>query len=357
MFLWAQPSAPGFGADECQSGLATSNPSCSPDMATKQAQEHSLHKSSTPTINNAPGFFPFNLQWSALRLNQLPDQMEEVYDSLLQRAQTEANADRLEEAVTTASGIPKNSRHYAVAQRLQEDWSQALLQRATDRCQQGDMGTALTMLNAIPPTSHQQARVNELQTAWGRQATVLEQAKAARAQGDWQTVIAKLESLQGTLVYNSLPVQELLQQAIRNHLQPDEALMRMASVTPEPQEARATYRTAIPTTTAVAQAAVDPLPASPRLGIGLSQAIAWAQPPAEPQATPATSRDVVVASNQLASANVPAKQSAVSTPDAIAMTPEISAKPPKDIKARDLAGLPRPNPLVTAEPVMMAPVN
>ncbi|MBD2020183.1 hypothetical protein H6F43_08285 [Leptolyngbya sp. FACHB-36] len=127
------------------------------------------------------------------------------------------------------SGIPKNSRHYEMAQRLQEDWSRELLRQATNYCRQAKVETAVSMLSTIPATSQLHDRVTELRQRWSKQAKVLDQAIAAKDAEDWQQAISAIKSLEGSPMYHSLPVQELLQQAMTNLYEPEESLTEIAT--------------------------------------------------------------------------------------------------------------------------------
>lgn len=269
--LWAQPSAPEAGTDDCVNGVNGSASSC-PSAAAGQKQGYA--RIITPLIDSAQGLL--NLQWSS-RANQLPAEMEAVYDSLLRQAQTAANDDRLAAALSTVTGIPKNSQHYERARELQENWSQELVQRATNRCQQGDIAAAIAMLEAVPPSSQRYARATDLRESWSEQAVLLQQARSARAASDWSTVVAALEALKGTPLYSSLPVQQLLQQAISRNFQPNAAMMQLASNRLAPQVGAAPAASAPPTPAAPAR--LDAIASTPTLEIDLAQAMEWAQPP------------------------------------------------------------------------------
>jgi hypothetical protein len=279
MVLWAQSSPPGVSGTECNNNSANDAP-CSSDQS-KPIQEDHGYGNVVPIIANALSNLPAQLHWSDGQSSRLPDSMETVYDNLLKQAQVSADSDRLSDAVALIAGIPKNSQHYEKAQRLQNDWSQELLRRAIDRCQQGDIKTAISMLNEIPSSSPQQSRVAELEEYWTEQAALLAQATAARDAGNWQETVSALESLEGTLIYNSLPVQRLLQQAISERFQPDAALSQMASTTPSSSAGYTSRQVmAIPVVATQQTASVESMPGNPDLEIGLSQAIAWAQPSA-----------------------------------------------------------------------------
>ena len=173
-------------------------------------------------------------QWSdQLRSHEqsdkLPSKMEAVYADLLNQAQAAASRDQLPEAVTTVAGIPKNSQHYELVKKLQEDWSQELMRQASNHIQQAEIAPAIALLNSIPETSQWHDRSVELKQRWSQQAKLFDQAVAAKSAADWQWTIDAIKSLEGSPLYNSLPVQELLQQAMTKRYEPDAALLKIAA--------------------------------------------------------------------------------------------------------------------------------
>lgn len=379
MVLWAHPATKGASVEDCEKDSPT--PACA---TSSQAVPTSTLAS---VIRNAPGLLPFRLRWSGSQSDRLPETMETAYGNLLKQAQAAVQSDRsvvdqnrLASAVAAIAGIPKNSRHYELAQKLQEDWSQELLQQAIDRCQQGDMAAALSIINAIAPTSPQHGRAAELQAVWRGQAKVLAQATSAQNRGDWQGAIEAIESLQGTPLYNSLPVQALLQQSISSQFQPDADLMHLASASPIQPAAAASRVSTSPnaprpqppklaavsspmTANEVMSVAADPasmpvspLPDAPRLEIGLAQAMEWAQPlpsPAvasTPRATPhRIYRQLAVASspNPVPPVPPPAVPPPV-PPEPVAALPTPTVH--KAIQPGELAS-PRSDDLLTTQPV------
>lgn len=176
-------------------------------------------------------------QWSdrfveQLKVSQpaekLPQEVETTYSELLNRAQAAASRDQLTIAVETVSGIPKNSQSYEVAQQLEEDWSKELVRQATNHFQQAEVTTSIALIDKIPESSDWHDRGTELKQQWKKQAELLNQAKSAKSSEDWQGTINAIKSLEGTPLYHSLPVQELLQQAMINRYEPDPALLQIA---------------------------------------------------------------------------------------------------------------------------------
>lgn len=170
----------------------------------------------------------FKLQWSQSRSAQLPHSIERKYQQLLEQARTLAAEDRVAEAIVLMNAIPKNSRYFDLAYQMQETWSQDALYEATSHYQQAELTAALKLLDAIPATSSQYPQVTQLKQKWQQDAAQMQRAIAASQTGDWQKVIQQLEAFQETPLFQSLPVQELLQQAMTKVLEPDPAMLQIA---------------------------------------------------------------------------------------------------------------------------------
>ncbi|MBD3881832.1 hypothetical protein IFO70_08705 [Phormidium tenue FACHB-886] len=242
-----------------------------------------------PIIQTAPDTFSpatFMSEVLGIRSQRLPNTIEKTYRGLLEQAQTMAGDDRFSEALATVTGIPKNSKYYNLAQQLQEDWSQELLQRAISECQQGQITTAISLLNIVPHVSEQHGRVVELRNKWQQQASALNQAIAAKQAQDWQGVAEALKQIEGTPLYQSSPVQTLLQQSIQKLYSPDQSLL---NITPSSsaQLARlpvaASVNSSASTGSSSSTISLPPgaSPQSSELPINLAQAMAWAQPPSQ----------------------------------------------------------------------------
>lgn len=227
LYGWAQ-SAPS-AADSTPCGKGTTDPSGGvPEQASRSA------KYCIQTAAIAPiGFTPerlFNLQWGKRSDNQLPPTVETVYQKLLEEAQVDAGRAQFAQAIARVTGIPKNSRHYETAQQLQEEWSQELLQQATQACQQAKVKQAIALLNTIPATSQLHDRAIELRQRWHSQAQSLNRAMAATRARDWQRAIDAIHDLDGSPMYHSLLVQNLLQQAMTKLYEPDQNLLQIATM-------------------------------------------------------------------------------------------------------------------------------
>lgn len=161
--------------------------------------------------------------------DKLPDKVEAMYADLLNQAQAAASRDQFPQAVKIVAGIPKNSQHYPLVQQLQEDWSRELVRQATNHCQQAEVATAIALVDSIPDTSQWHDRGTELKLKWSQQNKLFKQAIAAKSAQNWQGAIDAIQSLEGSPLYNSLPVQELLQQAMIKRYEPDAALLKIAT--------------------------------------------------------------------------------------------------------------------------------
>lgn len=223
---WVQPSTSDAN-DKCSDPLANKG-STNTANHFGNSRKHCLQRASlTLQLNPPEGFL--NLQWGRQTANQLPEKIEAVYASQLEKAQSLVDREQLAQAVSTITGVPKNSRYYGKAQKLQDDWSEELMRRAKNHYQQGQIKAAMTLLMAIPATSPMSDRVTELRQNWSRQARILNQALSARKSGDWQTTISALQSLEGLPIYNSVLVQDLLQQAMMELYEPDKTLLEIAT--------------------------------------------------------------------------------------------------------------------------------
>jgi hypothetical protein len=218
-------------------GSETSTKPCDPISTTSDTKNNcqpipTAQQGGAVTPEAAP-----NPQWSdrfaeQLSVNKQPDKLpkevETTYSELLNRAQAAASHDQLTAAVETVAGIPKNSQYYEVAQQLEEDWSKELVRQATNHFQQAEVTTSIALLDKIPETSEWHDRGTELKQQWEKQAQLLNRAKTAKSAEDWQGTINAIKALEGSPLYNSLPVQELLQQAMIKRYEPDPALLQIA---------------------------------------------------------------------------------------------------------------------------------
>lgn len=293
MYGWAQSSTSEFSIGDC-AGELTEKFSAWFSQAEKQTQGRCLPTSLIPKLSQVPERLSIP---NISRANKLPAKMEAMYGDLLAQAQTSANADRIAEAITIVAGIPKNSRHHDMSQQLQENWSQELLERATNRYQQADMPMAMSMLAAIPQTSQRYDRAAELRDRWKQQTAALNQAIAAREIGDWNSVIAALGSLEGTDLYHSVLVQQLLQQATQKQFEPDAALLQLAAAADSAAASSQAVPLSIPAANSSITVSIDPVPQPTNLIIALDQALEWARPssvsPAVPTKSPKQANTIV----------------------------------------------------------------
>lgn len=189
-------------------------------------QQHNGGQQPNAKLTSAPERL-LDADWGDRRSDKLPNTVEAVYSSLLEQAQTLANRNQPATAIHKVAAIPTNSQHFKVAQQLQEDWSRDLLRQAISECQQAHVVKAISMLNDISST-RLQTRVIELRQRWQQQKVLLNRAIAAKNAKNWQGVIAAIKPLEETPLYNSLLVQELLQQATTQLYEPDATMLQVA---------------------------------------------------------------------------------------------------------------------------------
>ncbi len=226
IYGWTQSPTSEASDYACKKQVAKAGSSNASQQLSK-AEKHCLPKAVIATSSNPEPLF--NLQWSQGDRDKLPNTMENLYSNLLEKAQALASREQFGQAITTIAGIPKNSRHYEIAQQLQEDWSKELLRQATLQCQQAQVKVAISMLQTIPENSQFHDRALELKQRWSQEAKWLNRAIAAKKVGEWQEAINAIKSLEGSLMYNSLLVQELLQQAVTKLYEPDQTLLQIAT--------------------------------------------------------------------------------------------------------------------------------
>ena len=227
-----------------QAAVSAAPPQCQPSRAAPIARKdhdncHAVQPD-TVTVMGMLASLPEKLsqiQWSHAfglarspeRPPPLPGDIEKNYQRLMVSAQSQRKKGQIVDAVTHISGIPKNSRHYATAQQLREDWSGELLRQATQTYRQAKMDRALLLLKAIPVESDRHSRAIELQQQWNRESQLLQRAIAAKQNKDWQASLEALRSLQGTALFQSAPVQGLLQECLTRLYEPDAQLLQIAS--------------------------------------------------------------------------------------------------------------------------------
>jgi hypothetical protein len=98
--------------------------------------------------------------------------------SILERAKTNANSDRLKQAINLADTLPTTSEYYATAQQFREVWARELLQRAINKYVKADLPTALKMLAAIPANTSSAGQSLQLATLWQQEKSVTRMAQA-----------------------------------------------------------------------------------------------------------------------------------------------------------------------------------
>lgn len=226
IYGWAQAAA-SASPSQCKPSRAA--PSSKNDDRCDSVMDMGTLSSIPEKLSQLQWSNPFGAARGTDHPRPLPGDIETNYQRLLHRAQSQRKQGKLVEAVANISGIPKNSRSYATAHQLREDWSGELLRQAAQTYRQAKMDRAILLLNAIPTESDRHARAVELRQQWDRESQLLRRAIAAKQSKDWQTSMDVLRSLQGTALFQSAPVQSLLQECLTKLYEPDERLLQIAS--------------------------------------------------------------------------------------------------------------------------------
>ena len=109
-----------------------------------------------------------------------PQNLRITEQSILERAKTSANSDRLKQAINLADTLPTTSEYYATAQQFREVWARELLQRAINKYVKADLPTALKMLAAIPANTSSAGQSMQLATLWQQEGNVTRMASQAK---------------------------------------------------------------------------------------------------------------------------------------------------------------------------------
>jgi hypothetical protein len=218
---WAQPST--------HSSNCNHQPQGTPPKSTTDIQQQCAAEGKPIVTGNTPERL-LHLLWGNRGTEQLPKEIEASYESRLQQSQKLADREQFAPALSMIAGIPTNSHHYQAAQQFQEDWSQELLERANRAWKKAEVNSAQTLLKAIPETSSLRNRVMEMQTRLSQQTKTWNRAIAAQKSNNWQGTINAIKELEGTPLYNSLAVQNLLQEAIVKLYEPDQNMLQIATM-------------------------------------------------------------------------------------------------------------------------------
>lgn len=278
VYGWVQPAASKLSLDQCEDNAVKSPKNSAGQNAQQPGKGCKLEKQ--PMMSPTPKLEQLGIQWSNRSTGRLSSDMEAVYRNLIEQARELATHDRITDAVPLVMGVPKNSRYYEMAQQLQENWSQELLHLAKDAYQQADLSRSLVLLKVIPIASSQHGYASQLEQQWRQQSTIFKQAISAQKTENWQSVIDAIRKLQGTPLYQTLPAQELLQQAMIKKFEPDNTLMQVAVAegenAPAPSVSVNPVIIAVPEITTVAALPAESVTASPT--VELEQALKWANP-------------------------------------------------------------------------------
>lgn len=126
----------------------------------------------------------------------------------LASAQQLAEQGSLRDAILLASQIPAESPEYAEALEQIEQWSEKILQVATDRLNRdGNLEEAVQIAEAIPESSpvYQKAQdqIATWKQDWEKYQEILQAAKQAQSDRQWQTVLDQAEQLPDTPYWQS----------------------------------------------------------------------------------------------------------------------------------------------------------
>ncbi len=140
----------------------------------------------------------------------LSNKEEEVFRRKVERAQQMQNP---ADAIALLK-IPSTSKHFQVAQQLQQTFSRQILENGEMEHRQGNLAKAITVLRAIPPSDPVANRAQSLQKVWIAEAKQLGAVRGAISQGKWMVALQGLEKLSGSELFGTPLVQNSLQQVI-----------------------------------------------------------------------------------------------------------------------------------------------
>lgn len=164
-----------------------------------------------------------------------PQNLQITEQSILERAKTSANSDRLKQAINLADTLPTTSAYYATAQQFREVWARELLQRAINKYVKADLPTALKMLAAIPANTSSAAQSMQLATLWQQERSVTRMAAQAKTTINSPKAIVLPPAIQSTIqpvVANQPTRRIVLAPPSTAVLQEDQRVLEMLSTIP-----------------------------------------------------------------------------------------------------------------------------
>jgi len=167
-----------------------------------------------------------------------PQNLQTTEQSILERAKTNANSDRLKQAINLADTLPATSEYYATAQQFREVWARELLQRAINKYVKADLPTALKMLAAIPVNTSSAAQSRQLANLWQQEKSVTQIASQAKISVNLPKAITlppatiQPSTIRPVTVASSTPRRVILPPPSAATLQEDQRVLEMLSTIP-----------------------------------------------------------------------------------------------------------------------------
>jgi len=167
-----------------------------------------------------------------------PQNLQTTEQSILERAKTSANSDRLKQAINLADTVPATSEYYAAAQQLREVWARELLQRAINKYVKADLPTALKMLAAIPANTSSAGQSVQLATLWQQEQSVTRMASQAKIAINPPKAISlppaalQPSTIRPVMVVSNPPRRVILAPPSAATLQEDQRVLEMLSTIP-----------------------------------------------------------------------------------------------------------------------------
>jgi hypothetical protein len=168
-----------------------------------------------------------------------PQDLRTTEQAILERAKTNANSDRLKQAINLADTLPTTSEYYAAAQQFREVWARELLQRAINKYVKADLPTALKMLAAIPANTSSARQSMQLATLWQQEKGVTRIASQAKTSINSPNAIALAPAaIQPSTIRPVTAVSQSLRRVVLPPpsaavLQEDQRVLEMLSTIPD----------------------------------------------------------------------------------------------------------------------------
>jgi hypothetical protein len=144
----------------------------------------------------------------------LPSDVEAHYSELIKSAESKASQNQVLEAMQTIAGVPSNSEHFDEAQQLQESFARELLRLSDEKYNQADISSAIAILRAVPSSTTLGEQAQQQVEQFTDEMRLLDSVQIAQAKGDFSGALNQLEALRGTPIYNTTPIQQLVQSLI-----------------------------------------------------------------------------------------------------------------------------------------------